>query len=362
MDIERYQPFFGKWQLEDKIGSGAFGSVYSIFHYENGVKLTAAMKVVSLPKNESDITKLRAQGMDDGQIRAYYDDQSKMIINEIQIMNVFRGSDHIVCYEDHQLIRQDNGLGWHILIRMEKLERLNDYLKRIRAKRSDVLKVWCDITNALISCRKKQVVHRDIKPDNILVSSNGYYKLVDFGIAKNLEENVASTTAGTYPYMAPEVQERRKYDGRCDIYSLGIVIYQLFNANRYPFLPPYPDSFSFSERDEAIGRRMRGEKIPDIPGLPPQIMRIIHNCAAFKPEDRYQTPEKLRDELSALRISYAEANAPVYGENGELVSVSRSARKGARKKGGGARKIIIAMASLIFLLALFLVIYFGFIA
>ena len=350
--IKKQQPFFGKWYYDKKLGQGTFGSVYSIYHDEGGVRLYAAMKVLTIPKSQAEIAEMRSQGLSDDDIRTHYEKQIRAIINEINIMSHFKGRDHIVCYEDHKVVRYRDKLKWEIYIRMERLERLDDYLIRKNATRMDALQMWYDISSALSVCHSNAIIHRDIKPDNILVSENGYYKLVDFGIARHLGQEFAATVAGTYPYMAPEVQNRQQYDGRADIYSLGIVVYQLLNANRYPFLPPYPQPVTVDDRDRAIALRFSGKPIPSIPGLPQDIMKVLLKSIAFDPKHRYNNIDELMRDVASLQIDKQEAGVPLF--QGQVNS-----RKEPIEKMDKQKPWLLALAVVFIALAiLFILIYF----
>ncbi len=346
-DLESRQPFFGKWYLGERLGGGTFGSVYSIYHDEEGVRLYAAMKVLTVPKSQADIEELRTQGLSDTEIRAFFEKQVQSFVGEVNILRNLRGNDHIVCYEDHMVVTHRSRIQWDIFIRMERLERLDHYLKRIMATRRDVIKLWYDTTIALSICHRNSIIHRDIKPDNILVSREGYYKLVDFGIARYIGANASGTKAGTYPYMAPEVQEYQKYDNRADIYSLGIVIYQLLNANRYPFLPPSPTPFTATQRDEALSMRFSGKPIPPIPGLSPEVMKVILKSTAYNVKDRYSTAEELQRDILKMRMSREELASPLFNERGEFIPVLQKSKK---KK--PMRTALICFAVIVMLFAL----------
>ena len=301
VQLKQMEPIFGSWYVDREIGSGSFGKVYSIYKDDAGFRFKAALKVISIPNSKSDIQELDAQGFDHAAKVRYFDNISAGIMEEIRIMNTLRGYTNIVCFEDYQTIMHPDGVGRDILIRMELLERLDSYMQRIRATQYDVVAMLRDITQALVLCDKKNIIHRDIKPDNIMVSENGDYKLVDFGIARNMERtSQASTKAGSYPYMAPEVQMHQPYGKSVDIYSLGVVAYRELNAYRYPFLPPYPQPFTAEERDMALYRRFKGEKIPPIPGVSKQLFAIIEKCIAHRPEHRYNNPQDLLNDLNAV--------------------------------------------------------------
>ena len=302
------EPYFGSWYNDGNLGSGAFGTVYSIYRIgPDGHKLYAAMKVLRVPRSNADVDELKSQGYTARQIKAMYMPQLKRLQGEIDVLNSLRGDDHIVIYEQSKIVEDPNGLGWEVYIRMEKLENLNHYFKRKTATTEDLLNLWIDIATALKTVHAHSLIHRDIKPENILVSAEGLYKLTDFGIARHLDEGSnVMTRAGTFPYMAPEVNRHDAYDKRADIYSLGLVVYGLFNHNRYPFLPPYPENFYPDDRDRAQERRFAGEKIPPVPGMPLKIWRVLEKCIEFEPKKRYADADELLAALRGIKLGNDE--------------------------------------------------------
>lgn len=307
------EPYFGCWYNEGNLGSGSFGTVYSICRtLPDGQKLHAAMKVLRVPRSGADVDELISQGYNRNQIKAMYRPQLKRLLSEIEVLRSLRGDDHIVIYEDSQVVEDPNDIGWEVYIRMEKLENLSHYFKRTEAKTEDLLNLWIDIATALKTVHANNLIHRDIKPENILVSAEGLYKLTDFGIARHLDEGSAvMTRAGTFPYMAPEVNRHDNYDKRVDIYSLGLVVYGLFNHNRYPFLPPFPQNFYPDDRDRAQERRFSGEKIPQIPNIPQNIWKVLAKCIEFDPQKRYSDVDALLEDLRNLRVSNEVLSNPV---------------------------------------------------
>ena len=159
-------------------------------------------------------------------------------MQEIDLMNTFRGTSNIVSLEDHKVIERQNEIGWDILIRMELLTTLSSYVTERPLSQSDVVKLGVHICRALELCAAHKAIHRDIKPENIFVSQHGDFKLGDFGIARQIERTMSGLSKkGTENYMAPEVFKGAEYGASVDIYSLGIVMYKFLNKNRRPFLP-----------------------------------------------------------------------------------------------------------------------------
>ena len=184
---------------------------------------------------------------------------------------------------------------------MEMLTPFVEYLGSHKLSRNDVLNLGISVCKALELCKKQNIIHRDIKPANIFVSPNGDYKLGDFGIARIISKTTgASTKVGTNDYMAPEVYRGEIYGETVDIYSLGLVLYRLLNNNRMPFLPPAPAPITHSQREEAVSKRMQGIEFPAPINAEEEIVNVIKKATAYKPEDRYQNPTDMREELESI--------------------------------------------------------------
>jgi serine/threonine protein kinase len=150
------------------------------------------------------------------------------------------------------------------------------------------------------------IIHRDIKPGNVMVQPDGTIKLLDFGAAKELrEKKISETATGTRPYMAPE-QIMGKSQRRSDVWALGVVMYVLYTG-MFPFyhevekvlmdiilrVPPSPPS-KFNEE------------------LDPGIERIILNCLEKRPEDRYPDARALKEDIINSFPGYGENILPLY--------------------------------------------------
>ena len=158
-----------------------------------------------------------------------------------------------------------------------------------------IIQVAHDIAAALSFAHEKGIVHRDIKPDNILLAAKGEAVLTDFGIARAISGYVAATgfnmTIGTPHYISPEQAQGRALDGRSDLYSLGITLYRAATGE----LP-------FKSKDWFDLARMHVEAKPEPPRtLRPDLMRrlerIILKCLAKHPDDRYATADELIKDL-----------------------------------------------------------------
>ncbi len=315
---KQYEPIFGAWRIAGLIGEGSFGKVYEIERKDFGTTYKAALKVITVPANESEIKEVMAEGMDEASARDYFGSFVQDLVKEFALMSKLKGNSNVVSYEDHQVIEHKNGIGWDILIRMELLTPLNEYIRKHPVTRQDVIRLGADLCRALELCQKYNIIHRDVKPENIFISDSGDFKLGDFGIARTVEKTTSGLSKkGTYSYMAPEVYKGEAYNSSVDIYSLGIVLYRLLNDNRTPFLPAAPAPITHNDRETALARRFSGTPLPLPVHGEGRLGEIVMKACAYDPKERYSSPMQMRQELEAILYSREEGRL-IYPEGDQV--------------------------------------------
>lgn len=300
------------WQTVRLIGQGSFGTVYEIQRQVFEETEKAALKVISIPQNRSEIDELYSDGYDEESITSTFQSHLKSIVAEYTLTRKMNDCVNIVTCEDVRYVQHDDGIGWDIFIKMELLTPLVKALGDEDPEQI-AIRLGLDMCNALSECRKHEIVHRDIKPQNIFVSEAGDYKLGDFGIAKTVEKTTGGTKIGTYKYMAPEVYNNQPYGCSADIYSLGMVMYWLLNKRRMPFLPLPPEKLKVGMEETARKRRMAGE-----PLLPPAcggslLKQVVLRACAFDPQERYQTPNQMQRDLLAAEQAWRVQHPELSG-------------------------------------------------
>lgn len=287
-----------EWKVEEIIGKGSYGAVFRCVDTEGN---KSAVKVISVPQNDNEIKPTTSEKMTSEQMKEYYKDIADDMVKEIELLKALKGTKNIVEIYEAEVVEKEDGIGWYILIRMELLTDFATYSKKKTFTETDIIKLGLDLSSALSVCHKGKIIHRDIKPENIFVDAQGNFKLGDFGVAKKLERTQASMSVkGTYNYMSPEVFSGKKCDGRADMYSLAIVMYQLLNNNRLPFLDPDTPLIHYSERQHAFERRIKGEELPLIKYASKELNTIVLKACAFKNIDRQKNIDEFREQLEKI--------------------------------------------------------------
>ncbi len=162
---------------------------------------------------------------------------------------------------------------------------------------SEAVRIAAQIASGLAAAHAKGIVHRDVKPANVIVGPDGRVKIVDFGIAKLADQSRLTrdgTAVGTAGYMAPEQIRGEEIDPRTDVWALGVVFYEMVTGRT-----PFPGD-NDHERIRGILSREPGPMASLRSGLPPELARITARSLAKKPGDRYPVMEAMREDLLLL--------------------------------------------------------------
>ena len=264
------------FRIEKKLGQGAFGSVFKAVELSSN--RIVALKTIrpQLVSSEKDVQRFMREA-ETGQKLVHTNITQIFSAGECR-GNYFIAMEYVEGREVSHLIKEygrlDVGYSMRVIIQ---------------------------IANALQHAFQRKIVHRDIKPDNIMVSHQGVAKLVDFGLAKTFTEaGQSGLTApgegmGTLAYMPPEqLDNALNADQRSDIYSLGATLYHMLSGQR-PFEEKTTRSFIkkiLNHMPESI-RRLN-------PAVPPELEDILNRALSKKPEDRYQQPAEMERELTEL--------------------------------------------------------------
>ena len=237
---------------------------------------------------------------------------------------------------------------------------LKEYMKKAGALKTDeVLNFSIQIARALAHAHSKGIIHRDIKPQNVMLLKDGLIKVADFGIAalQNDIEESTNETVGSVHYIAPEQARGAAADARSDIYSLGIVMYEMMTGKL-----PYEGK---SDVEVAV-KHMNTEAVPPrdiVPDIPEELERICLKAMACNIEERYQSASELLTDLESFRKQLTESGSSADVSAQSIDTDEAEDRSSRRKKKSGKKKFafgsgIIAVLILIILVFVFINGYF----
>jgi beta-lactam-binding protein with PASTA domain len=196
--------------------------------------------------------------------------------------------------------------------------------------------LMAQVAAALGYAHRNGVVHRDVKPGNILIASDGQVKVTDFGIAQamSVEDQLAEegSVMGTATYFSPEQAEGAPVDGRSDIYSLGVVLYEML-AGRPPFIGDSPVEVSSQHVHGTVPPPSDFNK-----SIPPDLQAIVMEALAKSPERRYQSAEDLRSDL----VRFSEGQ-PVRAAQRDVAFFGQDATRAVSKVAPGERTQAVPM-------------------
>lgn len=261
-----------QWTIIDEIGKGSYGTVYLLEN--NNTEELSALKIVSVPKGE--------------RLESY--------LREIETMNSLQNCPNIVKIQEYWTTLDETNETATVFIRMEYLYSFDDYLSEHPVDDHMVAKIGLDLLNGLESCEKIGVLHRDVKPSNILVSEEGVFKLGDFGTARVCSDT-ALTIRGTFEYMAPEVYFGKNYNHQADIYSLGLVLYELRNKGRGPFVNLEKSIIYHKDKEKALEERMKKKAVPAPVEGTMEFSHILAKALEYQPALRYHSAAEMKEDL-----------------------------------------------------------------
>ena len=289
---ELSRKFFPGWTLNEQIGSGSYSRVYKA-QGKDGKQ--AALKWIEYPEDTKGIDELRARGASEEAVQEHRRHTLALLQQEIRLLEKLQGTPNIIEIYDHAVEQREEG-GFDLLILMELAQPLTAVIPEMTV--GEVRRLGQDICKALDVCEREKIMHRDIKPENIFRSQEGVYQLGDFGVARKVVGEQSHSIRGTPLYMAPEVKNgQTSYDHRVDIYSLGLVMYELLNAQCPPFVEGQGKAVTLEQEEMSIRRRLAGDPLPEPVQAPADLANIILRACSYDAEDRYESAAEMLQEL-----------------------------------------------------------------
>jgi len=261
----------GRYRIIEELGRGGMGVVYKA--EDTKLKRTVALKF--LPPELTHIPEVKTRFMREAQAAAALDHPNICTVHEFDEV------------EEKPFISMAYIEG----------QSLKDKLESGPLDLEEALRIAEQVAGGLQEAHKKDIVHRDIKSGNIMVTDNGQAKIMDFGLARTADRTLLTkegSTMGTVAYMSPEQTQGEQVDQRTDIWSFGVVLYEMLTGE-LPFK---------GEHEQAVIHSILKEKPKSITDqkaeMPPSIEQVVFRALEKDPDKRYQQAEELLDDLKSI--------------------------------------------------------------
>src|SRR5262245_7131105 len=287
------------YTLEARLGSGAMGSVYKA--YQKGMKRHVAIKILrrDLTDDPRQVERLQREAA---------------LVGKLDHPNIVRGLDS----------GETEGLVWFVM-ELVTGESLRERILRMgRIPHDEAVRITRQLAEALDHAASLGVIHRDVKPGNILIAKDGTPRMTDYGLAKGESDDALTqidATLGTPQYISPEqARNPRDADVRSDIYSLGATLYAMLTGH-----PPFAGETMAATLTKVLYERPKplAEEAPD---TPPALAYVVERMMAKDRRHRYQTPGELLHDLRALEEGRLVVPSGFKGDIGEFVETRRHRR------------------------------------
>ena len=272
----------GRYEVLKRVGSGGMADVYMAKDHK--LNRNVAVKV------------LKSEYVEDEKFLKKFETEAQAVarLSHPNIVNIYD-------------VGMEDGINYIVMELAEGIT-LKEYIrKKGYLSPKETVEISTQIASAISHAHKNHIIHRDIKPQNILVSDTGIIKVTDFGIAKATSSNTVTSTAtamGSVHYISPEQAKGRFCDEKSDIYSLGITMYEVVTGH-VPFDHENGVTIALMHLQNEI---TPPSQIRD--GIPDSLEKIILKCTMKKPEERYQTADDL---IADLRLVFEDTSGGYVG-------------------------------------------------
>jgi eukaryotic-like serine/threonine-protein kinase len=279
--------FASRYQVIEQLGAGGMGRVYRVLDKKLDEEIALKLIKAEAAGDRKTLDRFRAELK-----------TARQVVHQ----NVARVFD----------LNETDGMPF-ITMEYVRGENLRALIKKVgRLDASQAVPIAAQVCRGLAEAHRRGIIHRDLKPQNIMIDEEGKAQIMDFGLARlarSVEHSEKGPAEGTPAYVAPEQIENRTVDQRADLYSLGIVLYEMITGH-----PPFRASSAAGLVQKHLTQSPRNPRDVN-PDIPSELARIIMKCLKKQPEKRYQNAAEMLVDLDRLEKAVSTGHIPVLSDD-----------------------------------------------
>ena len=309
-EVYRNRPLWGEWYIGDRLGEDCCGTVHAAIRGKESTPHSTVIKVCRFPSELFYRKAVTAFGNDAGKITRYFEDTLEGIIYKLHLSSSMACHGSIVNYHDYKIDRREKGPGRIVLFRKDQVIPLDRYAQEHPLTKGEAIRLGIELCEALSYHLKGGAAQGYLRMESIFVSQEGAFKLGD-----TFEKDLLEGQAPALPlFAAPEVLLKENFDHTADIYTLGLILYKLFNKGCLPFLPSPSGKLQRREIKRALARRGKKEPLPSPALAGEALSALILKACAGEPSLRFSTPPEMKLALEELASDLEDEALSQYPE------------------------------------------------
>ena len=313
--LQEYEPLWDEWTMDKFLYEGNLSNVYQVKNKDN----IGVIKVISVPKIQTEVGK--GQNLETReQMNSYFREVVSVLENEVSKLTILEGIPNVLTYKKYQVFERRTEIGFDFILLMDKEQSLLEYVASKKITNKEIVRIVREVGETLQKAHSEDVIHKDIKVENIFVGNNGQSILGDFALARKIESfQSRSYRKMDSIYMAPEVMSEYDYNVATDIFALGMVLYLLLNDGQIP---------------QFCNRRTFKTEIPKPLRAKEKLANIVLKAISYRARERYVSAKEFCDALYELTeedfgysAEYIEAQRKLQEEKEQLYMEEERLRK-----------------------------------
>lgn len=372
-DIKKILP---EWSLSYTLSEKKGEKLYQAERAIGDATKYSVIRTISIPADKEEEERLSERLANVDEYKKYVSECVKRKKEELRLLRKLCEKPGIVCMRESYDVSNNDETGYILIARYDYIEPLNRYISSNGLTVGNAIRMGVDICHGLESLHKENIIHGNVRPDNIYINSAGRFRLGGFDIdlikgRKQLPEKTISALR----FISPEMCMGEGKDVTSDVYALGMVLYSLLNGGKLPF----ENEFG---QDKALKMRLLGEPIPRPAYDAGKLTDIVMKACSFDPKNRYASPLLMRHDLEAAFAEFREAflekraadrdeqsgrsmtfsdNRKPYedSEKFDEKAFDKMAEKKRREQKNGAKMTAAALGIMTAILLLCVAVYFG---